>query len=313
MIRMLSTITSSLLARVLFSLGVLTVLVGLFSASGRTQRNKTGKQTSRDVVLVKPSSRTASNAPAAAAMEAAAITNGDLAFNLDWTFGGRSQKGWHLYAPLMNRLLTTEDPPESIGFAASVQNWQKRAGMSATGLLDQNALLKMVEAWQSRRLKVRSAATPDQLLLTDASQWYDPTRADDLRYVERDTFEAYRRMVQAAAADKSLRLSVAKSGDLAKGEQYLKIISAFRSQEYQDSLRKQSPGSGRAQLALNSPHLTGRALDLYVGGAPVDTSDQNRAIQVKTPVYKWLVKNASRFGFQPYFYEPWHWEYVGVK
>jgi LAS superfamily LD-carboxypeptidase LdcB len=48
-----------------------------------------------------------------------------------------------------------------------------------------------------------------------------------------------------------------------------------------------------------------------VGGLPVETKDANRAIQVQTPVYKWLVRNAEHFGFRPYFYEPWHWEYVG--
>jgi LAS superfamily LD-carboxypeptidase LdcB len=74
-------------------------------------------------------------------------------------------------------------------------------------------------------------------------------------------------------------------------------------------LRRQSPQSGRAGLAVNSPHFSGRALDLYVGGEPVSTRDDNRALQTKTPVYRWLVKNAARFGFQPYFYEPWHWEY----
>jgi len=25
------------------------------------------------------------------------------------------------------------------------------------------------------------------------------------------------------------------------------------------------------------------------------------------------VLNADRFGFRPYCYEPWHWEYVGRK
>jgi len=46
-----------------------------------------------------------------------------------------------------------------------------------------------------------------------------------------------------------------------------------------------------------------------VGGEPVSTDDRNRAIQVNTKVYQWLVKNAESFGFYPYFYEPWHWEY----
>ena len=52
--------------------------------------------------------------------------------------------------------------------------------------------------------------------------------------------------------------------------------------------------------------------DLYVGGEPVETNDSNRALQIQTPVYQWLVRNAERFGFQPYYYEPWHWEYTGT-
>src|SRR2546425_249063 len=117
----------------------------------------------------------------------------------------------------------------------------------------------------------------------------------------------------AAIADRSLNLAHTPEGGLAPTEKYFKIVSAFRSREYQDQLRRQSPNAGSAGLAVNSPHFTGRALDFYVGGDPVDTKDSNRAIQVKTPVYQWLVRNAERFGFRPYFYEPWHWEYVGVR
>ncbi len=106
-------------------------------------------------------------------------------------------------------------------------------------------------------------------------------------------------MLAAAAVDLALNAS----------EKWLKIISAFRSPTYQAELRRRNPNSGRAGLALHSSHFTGRALDLYVGGEPVSTKDQNRAIQVSTQVYQWLVKNAERFGFYPYFYEPWHWEY----
>lgn len=130
--------------------------------------------------------------------------------------------------------------------------------------------------------------------------------------MERETYKAYKRMVAAAVADRSLRLN-ASGGHLAASEKFLKIVSAFRSREYQDQLRKQSPQSGRAGLAVNSPHFTGRALDLYVGGEPVSTKDKNRALQTQTLVYRWLVQNAARFGFQPYFYEPWHWEYVEKK
>ena len=158
--------------------------------------------------------------------------------------------------------------------------------------------MRLVSQWQSNRLKDRTAATPDQLLTAPPADFYDPGRAAELRQVERNTYAAYKEMFAAADADLKL------------GRGYLKIVSAFRSREYQDRLRQQSPDSGRAGLAVNSPHFTGRALDLYVGGEPVDTKDSNRAIQVNTPAYRWLVHNAERFGFRPYFYEPWHWEYV---
>jgi LAS superfamily LD-carboxypeptidase LdcB len=118
-------------------------------------------------------------------------------------------------------------------------------------------------------------------------------------------------MVAAAVADPTLNLKQTTSAELAPAEKFFKIISAFRSREYQEELRRKSPNAGSAGLAVNnSPHFTGRALDIYVGGDPVDTKDSNRVIQVNTPAYRWLVRNAERFGFRPYFYEPWHWEYV---
>jgi LAS superfamily LD-carboxypeptidase LdcB len=119
-------------------------------------------------------------------------------------------------------------------------------------------------------------------------------------------------MLAAAVADPSLKLAVTKEGALAPEEKFLKLVSSFRSREYQEQLRRRSPNAGRAGLAVNSPHFTGCALDIYVGGDPVDTKDANRLIQVQTPVYQWLVRNAGKFGFRPYYYEPWHWEYVGT-
>jgi LAS superfamily LD-carboxypeptidase LdcB len=171
--------------------------------------------------------------------------------------------------------------------------------------------MAMVSDWQSDRLKNRTYATPDQLLTAPPSDFYDPSRADELRQVERETYAAYKRMLAAAIAESTLKLAHKSSDELAPAEKYFKIVSAFRSREYQENLRRKSPNAGSAGLAVNnSPHFTGRALDLYVGGSPVDTKDANRAIQVNTPAYRWLVRNAERFGFRPYFYEPWHWEYV---
>ena len=242
----------------------------------------------------------------------AAARNTALKYELGWAFGGKQQRGWYLYTPLISRTLETGDEAAGSDFASALSRWQTQTGLRPSGVLDGETLYRMVSTWQGARLKHKEYATPDRLLQAPASDFYDPTRADALRQVERETYAAYKRMVAAAAADPGLGLKVTAAGELAPEEKFLKIISSFRSREHQASLRAQSPGSGRAGLAVNSPHFTGRALDLYVGGEPVETKDSNRALQVQTPAYRWLVANAERFGFRPYYYEPWHWEYVGT-
>lgn len=240
----------------------------------------------------------------------AAKLNAQLSSNLSWTFGSKPQRGWYLYESLIKRLINTKHDVASREFALALMSWQGRAGLKPSGMLDEETLYAMIKAWQEARLKDRTVAEPGQLLTAPISDFYDPTRAIELRQLERRTYAAYKRMVAAAVADRSLGLARGARGELAPGEKYLKIVSAFRSRDYQDKLRRESPGSGSAGLAVNSPHFTGRALDLYVGGDPVDSQDSNRALQVKTRVYQWLVNNAERFGFRPYCYEPWHWEYV---
>ncbi|HEV7397532.1 MAG TPA: M15 family metallopeptidase [Pyrinomonadaceae bacterium] len=239
----------------------------------------------------------------------AARANQDLQANLQWTFGNKPQRGWYLYVQLIQRLIDSKQSPASIKFSEAVKRWQERSNVKPSGIIDAETLYAMIAAWQAARIKDRSVAQPNQLLTAPIPDFYDPTRAEELRMVERRTYVAYKRMVAAAVADRSLHLDH-KRTELAPGEKYLKIISAFRSPEYQEKLRRESPNSGTAGLAINSPHFTGRALDLYVGGDPVDTRDSNRAVQIETPVYKWLVRNAERFGFRPYCYEPWHWEFV---
>ena len=246
--------------------------------------------------------------PKSSAFASAATANASLRNDVTWTFGGKQQRGWYLYDLLIGETLKLHDDPATTDFAESLAKWQKKRGLSADGVLDENGLMAMISFWQSNRLKNKAYATPDQLLTAPPTDFYDPSRADELRQVERTTYAAYKKMI--AAAIPTLKLAHTTSGELAPGEQYLKIVSSFRSRDYQDNLRRKSPNAGSAGLAVNSPHFTGRALDLYVGGSPVDTKDANRAIQVKTPVYRWLVHNADRFGFRPYFYEPWHWEYV---
>lgn len=270
------------------------VVVCVLAASGQSPRSKKAP--------VKPAVRVVEAASAnntkSSAFTAAAASNAAMREELTWTFGGKQQHGWYLYDLLINKTLDSKHDTITDDFAATLARWQKKRGLASDGVLNENSLMSFVSQWQSDRLKTRTPATPDQLITAPPADFYDPGRAPELRQVERNTYEAYKRML--AAADSDLKLS----------GQYLKIVSAFRSREYQDELRRKSPNSGSAGLAVNSPHFTGRALDLYVGGDPVDTKDANRAIQVNTPAYRWLVHNAERFGFRPYFYEPWHWEYV---
>ena len=271
-----------------------------FAARGSHGQSRTSKSSPPPRVKTTVSTRPSKESPASTAT-AAAARNQVLRDELTWTFGGKQQRGWYLYDTLLAETLNTNDSPVSADFADAVTKWQKRRGLSATGVFDENSWMGMVSFWQGNRLKNRTSATPDQLVTAPPADFYDPSRAAELRQVERATYDAYLKMIAAASAD--LKLSA--------NDRSLKIVSAFRAREYQDQLRRKSPNAGSAGLAVNnSPHFTGRALDLYVGGDPVDTKDANRAIQVKTPAYKWLVRNADKFGFRPYFYEPWHWEYV---
>ena len=299
----------------------LLVTVTLLNAKTSRGQSPAATKTSRDGVLrstVKPTAAvrerrakpTAESDFGPSLFGPAAARNALLSNELNWTFGGKQQRGWYLYTPLISRLLDTADNTPPADFASALTHWQEKSGLGPSGVLDEATLYAMVSEWQSARLKERAYPAPDQLVTAPAADFYDPSRPDELRQVERETYTAYKRMIAAAAADQSLGLALSVDGRLAPAENYLKILSSFRTREYQERLRQQSTNSGRAGLAVNSPHFTGRALDLYVGGDPVETKDSNRALQIQTPVYLWLVRNAERFGFHPYFYEPWHWEYV---
>ena len=293
-----------LFARETRQIGVAAILVAfglLAHAGGQATRKGSARKPKYEESTISSVSSTARSSRRLA-FDQAASRNEILQSELSWFFGGKRQRGWYLYTPLISSMIGAEDQPSSPRFALKLFGWQGANGLEQSGILDERTWSQMMTTLQASRLRSLIAPAEDQLLTAPISDFYDPTRAEDLRRVERRTYQAYQRMLKAAAADRSFRLSPA--------EKYLKIISAFRSQDYQDQLRRHSPSSGRAGLASTSHHLTGRALDLYVGGDPVSTKDENRAVQIKTPAYRWLVKNAARFGFQPYFYEPWHWEYV---
>lgn len=234
-----------------------------------------------------------------AAFAGAAERNAKLSREVEWHFGGRTQRGWALHGLLVGRLVGTDAEPETPEFASAVAAWQKANGVApADGVVTRDCWLKMMKALQAAR--TFDAVTPpsSELVQVDASEWWDRQRPAALRHLRRDAYDAYRRMVAAARAD---------LGSEADG--YFQIVSGHRSPEYQAALRARAGNPSTAALAVRSPHFTGRAIDIYVGGDPVSTADANRAVQVETPAFRWLARNAHRFGFRPYFYEPWHWEY----
>jgi len=232
------------------------------------------------------------------------VENAKLRYELLWNFGGKEQRGWAIYIPLISEMVGADADKEPLRFTQVLTTWQANNQLPATGILERDTLMWMVGMWQDVRFRERErlALLPLELVTGRSDEFYDPEREEELRQLEVETYDAYKQMYAAAKVDLALE----------PDSQFLKIISAYRTKAYQEKLRKEAPKAGRGALAVDSPHFSGRALDLYVGAEPVTTKDLNRLLQINTPAYRWLVKNAHTYGFVPYFYEPWHWEYQGV-
>ena len=104
------------------------------------------------------------------AILSAATANQALSNEAVWTFGAKEQHGWYLYAPLIGRMLGTEDAPASKGFALALARWQQNAGLSPTGVLDEDSLNAMVGKWQAARIKNRDVAPAEQLVTVSATE-----------------------------------------------------------------------------------------------------------------------------------------------
>ncbi len=130
--------------------------------------------------------------------------------------------------------------------------------------------------------------------------------------------------LRQAAAKSYLRMSEAAQ---AAGIR-LVPISGFRSIAEQEFLFFQVAQSRalrpEKRAAVSAPpgyseHHTGYAID--IGDAQFPQWDTQEAFET-TPAFRWLEKNAARFGFELSFprnnpqgvsYEPWHWRFVGDR
>jgi hypothetical protein len=116
--------------------------------------------------------------------------------------------------------------------------------------------------------------------------------------------------VLAAAAMASMAEVVKRELDIE-----IKLASGWRrhkwksKEHYEKTVIKRfgSVREGKKWLAFASPHETGLAMDIGVGG--LWPTKSTRKQQKKTPLHAWLVEHAHEYGWHPYKLEPWHWEF----
>ena len=150
-------------ATIIVALFVGGIVITFQAPTVRTQSPLPAYKTKPETRTVDPNDDTAKRFSAFAG---AASRNQDLQTELTWTFGGKQQRGWYLYDLLIRRTINTEAEPESVQFAAALATWQKRMGITSNGVLDENTLMAMIGYWQGNRLKDRSPAQQEQLVLS---------------------------------------------------------------------------------------------------------------------------------------------------
>ena len=228
-----------------------------------------------------------------------------------WAVFGRAEAGWETYAPLAAHEIGTACPGDADGFAQALSTWQAAHGLAASGVMDEGALDALRLVWLRRRPFVAATPggncppppAPDQLVWAKADEGYQ-TKPIQLRP---EALEAWRALVGAARA---------QLPELAADHRLLTIFSGFRDPAENAARCAEAGDCGPVARARCSAHGTGLALDLFLGAAPgyppESSADPNRLYQSRSAAYRWLVVNAERFGFRPYPFEPWHWEWTGT-
>lgn len=253
----------------------------------------------------------ATDCTGAADWSEAALANALSLNTLGWTPFNQVETGWETYVPMLQQEIGVRCDPASGAFAAGLAGFQARYSLPATGVFDAATFTVLKGVLQERRpfvmARVRNECPEPPPLNQLGYLSPEEEHADRLtRLLRRDVLDAYRRMAAAARAEVPA---------IAADPELLQIFSGFRDPEADAARCAQQGNCDGVRRAVCSPHRTGTAVDLYVGRAPgmgVDsTAAESRLQMSRGPTYQWLVMNAGRFGFTPYLYEPWHWEYVG--
>jgi len=246
-----------------------------------------------------------SDGPAAAARSNAASLP-----TLAWSPFGRSETGWATYAPLVGREVHTACAPSTPGFALALSQWARARNLPSDGVFSAAIFTPLKTTIQLRRPFVQLSARGVCPNPPAAAALATATPAEGyggkLVQLRPGALAAYRRMAAAARrADPAI----------AADPRNLTLFSGFRSPADDAARCAREHNCNNVVRATCSAHRTGLAMDLYVGQAPGfspdSSADPNRAFMSATPAYRWLVANADRFGFVPYPFEPWHWEWTG--
>ncbi len=264
--------------------------------------------------LARPFARLPAVIPADCALgpEGAAAANAASLSILSWAPYRRDEIGWETYVPLIAHELRTACPPQSPGFAAALERWEQAQRVPVDGVFSEDDFQRLRGVIELRRPFVQisakricpTAPAPETLEAGRPGEGYSGKPV----LLRPAAFAAWRNMVAAArAADPRIGAD----------SRNLTIFSGFRSPEADDARCLADGNCDGVVRATCSPHRTGLAMDIYVGQAPGygpdSSADANRLFMSRTPTYRWLAANADRFGFLPYPFEPWHWEWTGEQ
>lgn len=221
----------------------------------------------------------------------------------------RAEVGWEIYGPLVAHEIGTQCGADSPAFASDMAAWQSAHRLRPDGVMDAATFAAMKDIWQARRPFVaanRRGCPPP------------PAEAGLARVPAGESYGGKSMLLRPAALEAFDRMRAAaraRSPAVRADTRLMTLFSAYRSPDY-DAARCARDGNCQGVTRAScSPHRTGLAMDLYLGAAPgygPDSSqDANRLYISRGPAYRWMAANAWRFGFAPYAFEPWHWEWTG--
>jgi hypothetical protein len=257
--------------------------------------------------VLAPAAALGAEPPCSVGPQQAATANAQSVKTLVVSPFGPPEAGWKFYEPLIANETGTSCPADSAGFAGALARWQHAHNLESAGVMNELTLEALKQIWQLRRpfvlaTRVGCPEAPQEQSLQRAA--VSESYGGKAILLRPKALAAYRHMAEAAR----------KAGLIPQRSALFSIFSGYRSPAYDAARCAQENNCQGLVRATCSAHRTGWAMDIDLGAAPGFTpdssADANRLYISQTAIYRWLVRNAARFGFVNYAFEPWHWEFV---